>query len=77
MNYVQARLQIGERQDRAEAVSAFASLQLRRVPLLFILSSLAIVANTLISNPRDASIGLGLVLIGLPLYYLWLRRDAR
>ena len=43
-------------------------------PLLFIVSSLAIVVNTLISNPRDASIGLGLVLIGLPVYFLWLRR---
>jgi APA family basic amino acid/polyamine antiporter len=43
-------------------------------PLLFIVSSLAIVVNTLISNPKDASIGLGLVLIGLPVYFLWLRR---
>jgi APA family basic amino acid/polyamine antiporter len=46
-------------------------------PLLFIVSSLAIVANTLVSNPRDAIIGLGLVLLGLPVYFLWLQRDAR
>src|SRR5687767_11926112 len=45
-------------------------------PLLFIVSSLAIVVNTLISNPKDASIGLGLVLIGLPVYFLWLRRPG-
>jgi APA family basic amino acid/polyamine antiporter len=46
-------------------------------PLLFIASSLAIVANTLISNPKDGSIGLGLVLIGLPVYWLWLRGRGR
>lgn len=44
-------------------------------PLLFIVSSLAIVVNTLISNPKDASIGLGLVLLGLPVWYLWLRKE--
>ena len=43
-------------------------------PLLFIVSSLAIVANTLMTNPRDSAIGLGLVLVGLPVYFLWLRR---
>ena len=46
-------------------------------PLLFIVSSFAIVVNTLISNPRDASIGLGLVLLGLPVYFLWLRGRGR
>jgi APA family basic amino acid/polyamine antiporter len=46
-------------------------------PLLFIVSSLAIVANTLISNPMDAAIGLGLVLLGLPIYLIWVRRSAR
>lgn len=43
-------------------------------PILFIVSSLAIVANTLVSNARDAVIGLGLVLVGLPFYFLWLRK---
>ena len=46
-------------------------------PVLFIVSSLAIVVNTLITNPSDASIGLGIVLIGLPVYFLWVRRPAR
>jgi APA family basic amino acid/polyamine antiporter len=45
-------------------------------PLLFIVSSLAIVVNTLISNPKDASIGLGLVLLGLPVWYTWLRKPS-
>lgn len=46
-------------------------------PLLFIVSSLAIVLNTLVSNPKDSAIGLGLVLLGLPVYFLWLRRPVR
>ena len=45
-------------------------------PLIFIVSSLAIVINTLVSNPRDALIGLGLVLVGLPVYFLWVQRPA-
>ena len=46
-------------------------------PLLFIVSSLAIVMNTLFSNPGDSAIGLGLVMLGLPVYFVWLRRPAR
>jgi APA family basic amino acid/polyamine antiporter len=42
-------------------------------PVLFIVSSLAIVANTLVSNPKDSVIGLGLVLVGLPVYVLWVK----
>jgi APA family basic amino acid/polyamine antiporter len=46
-------------------------------PLLFIVSSLAIVANTLASNPKDSVIGLGLVLLGLPVYFVWIKRPLR
>jgi APA family basic amino acid/polyamine antiporter len=45
-------------------------------PLLFIVSSLAIVANALVSNPGNSVVGLGLVLLGLPVYFLGLRRGA-
>ncbi len=45
-------------------------------PLLFILSSLAIVVNTLISNPKDSILGLGLVLLGLPVYSIWIKRPS-
>ena len=43
-------------------------------PVIFVVSSLAIVTNTLVSNPRDSVIGLGLVLVGLPVYFLWVKR---
>lgn len=44
------------------------------LPALFILSSLAIVVNRMIRDPKEATIGLGIVLAGLPVYYVWVRR---
>jgi len=46
------------------------------VPLLFILSSAALVVNTLLEKPRESAFGLGLLLLGLPAYYWWRRRAA-
>jgi APA family basic amino acid/polyamine antiporter len=43
------------------------------VPLLFIVASLAIVMNQFVSTPGEAAVGLGLVALGAPIYYL---RDA-
>jgi APA family basic amino acid/polyamine antiporter len=43
------------------------------VPLVFALSAFAIVINQVISSPVESLTGLSLVLIGLPVYYLWAR----
>ncbi len=40
------------------------------VPLIFIVASLAIVINQFVSTPGEAAVGLGLVAIGAPIYYL-------
>jgi basic amino acid/polyamine antiporter, APA family len=40
-------------------------------PVLFILFSFFFVINTLIEDPRDSAIGLGIVLLGLPAYFYW------
>ncbi len=40
------------------------------VPIVFLLSSLAIVANQFASTPVQAAFGLGLVALGAPIYYL-------
>ena len=40
------------------------------VPAVFILTSLAIVANQIYRRPGEAAVGLGLVAIGAPVYYL-------
>jgi basic amino acid/polyamine antiporter, APA family len=43
-------------------------------PLLFVASAVAIVINTIVSQPGRAAIGLGLVLLGMPAFYMWRRR---
>ena len=44
---------------------------------LFILSSGWIVVDQLISQPKDGLIGLGIVLAGLPVYWIWTRRTPQ
>jgi APA family basic amino acid/polyamine antiporter len=43
-------------------------------PLLFVLASAAIVLNQLAADPLESATGLGLVVSGLPVYWLWSRR---
>ena len=43
------------------------------LPVAFTLAALAIVANTLASRPREALIGVGLVALGVPIYFAWAR----
>ncbi len=47
------------------------------IPVLFIVSSLAIVVNQIISDPRESVFGLSLVLAGLPVYILWVTNKRR
>ena len=44
------------------------------VPAIFVIFSFVLVVVTIIQNPRDAGIGLALVLIGIPFYLFWKRR---
>lgn len=45
------------------------------LPALFVLSSAGIVLNQIMHEPADSAWGLGLVLAGLPVYYLWARHN--
>ena len=47
------------------------------VPIIFILFAVFIVGSTLINDTRDSLIGIGLVLIGLPVYYLRVKSFKR
>jgi len=47
------------------------------VPIVFALVCLAIVLNQIAGDPRESLIGLGLVVLGLPVYYFWRRIHAR
>jgi APA family basic amino acid/polyamine antiporter len=43
------------------------------VPALYVLGSFALVWNTLVERPTESIAGLGLVALGLPFYFYWLR----
>jgi APA family basic amino acid/polyamine antiporter len=45
-------------------------------PLLFVVASVAIVLNQLAADPVESATGLGLVISGLPVYWLWSRKQA-
>ncbi len=46
-------------------------------PLLFILSALAIVLNTVISQPARALFGIGVVLLGAPAFFFWREKQRQ
>jgi len=47
------------------------------VPAIFIAASLAIVVNQIVRTPIDAMSGLGIVALGVPIYYLWIGAAKR
>lgn len=42
-------------------------------PILFVLSAAAIVINTIVTQPGRAALGLAMVAIGVPVYFIWKR----
>jgi APA family basic amino acid/polyamine antiporter len=46
-------------------------------PILFVLAAIAIVGNTIATNPLQAAIGLGVVFLGAPAYLIWRVRSAK
>jgi APA family basic amino acid/polyamine antiporter len=44
-------------------------------PMLFIVAAAALVGNTIATQPARAAIGIGVVLLGLPVYFIWRKRD--
>jgi basic amino acid/polyamine antiporter, APA family len=45
-------------------------------PILFVLAAAVIVVNTMVSQPRQAMIGIAVVLAGAPAYFIWRGRQA-
>ena len=40
------------------------------VPILFLIVSVGLICQTIVNTPRQSAIGLGLIMLGLPVYYL-------
>jgi len=47
------------------------------VPIVFIVVNAWLIFRTIWDNPKQSAIGLGLIIIGLPIYLIWARRDRR
>jgi APA family basic amino acid/polyamine antiporter len=47
------------------------------VPALFILASAGILVNTLIESPVESLTGIGITLIGIPVYYAWKKKNKK
>jgi basic amino acid/polyamine antiporter, APA family len=45
------------------------------LPVVFTMAALAVVVNTVVREPGEALIGLSLILIGIPIYLIWARRQ--
>jgi len=46
-------------------------------PIVFMLFAIWLVVNTIIEAPRDAAVGAGIILIGLPVYFHWKRKTGK
>jgi len=47
------------------------------VPVIFLLASTAMVINALLTDPVNTGITFGIILLGIPIYYIWQWRKAR
>jgi len=45
------------------------------IPLIFIIMAIWFLFNTLIKDPRDSLIGIGIMLLGLPFYFYWRKKE--
>lgn len=62
------------RRTRPDAPRPYRAWGYPVVPAVFILTCLALVANTLVETPKESLIGLVLMLAGLPAYFAWRKR---
>jgi basic amino acid/polyamine antiporter, APA family len=64
------------RRSRPQAERPYRAFGYPWVPVLFILTSVLLVGNTLIEKPVESLLGLGLLITGVPAYLWWRRRPA-
>jgi APA family basic amino acid/polyamine antiporter len=61
---------------RRRLVRAGTALSTTVLPLLFAMASLTIVANQVVADPVESVLGMSLVFVGLPVYFLWTRHGT-
>jgi APA family basic amino acid/polyamine antiporter len=61
---------------RGQYKPKFLALAYPLLPAVSFLTSAAIAINQIWASPRDSFIGLGLLLLGLPVYFFWAHRNT-
>jgi APA family basic amino acid/polyamine antiporter len=64
------------RRREPNAIRPFRTPGYPLTPVLFVASAVAIVLNTIVSQPVRAAIGIAIVLLGVPAFYVWRRKLA-
>ncbi|MGH8162045.1 MAG: APC family permease [Gammaproteobacteria bacterium] len=60
------------RRKRPDVPRPYRALGYPVIPALFVLATIAVIANSFYRQPEPTAISAGLTLIGIPLYFLWL-----
>ncbi len=68
---------ISLRRKRPDTVRPFKVPGYPYTPLLFVLAAAVIVVSTIIEQPLQSAVGIGVVLLGAPAYWMWRRRATR
>ena len=62
---------------RADYAPAYRAWGYPVVPILFLLVAGLLLINTVLTTPRQAITGVGLIAAGLPVYWYWARHNRR
>lgn len=65
------------RYTRSDESRAYKAWGYPVIPLIFILMAIWFLFNTLLKDPRDSLIGIGILLLGLPFYFYWKRKGRK
>jgi APA family basic amino acid/polyamine antiporter len=64
------------RRTLRDAPRAFRAPGYPFIPIVFLLATLALLINTFIATPRQALLGVGTLVLGLPFYAYWARHRS-
>jgi len=65
------------RKKRPDLPRPYKTLGYPVTPVIFILAALYISVNSLVSQPKEAAFGLGIILLGVPAYLYWRSRTPK
>ncbi len=65
------------RKKRPDAPRPYKTIGYPFVPIVFVIVAMWFVYNTVVTDPRDSLIGLGLVMLGIPAYIYWKKTQTR